>query len=254
MKITVLGSGSAYGCPMSFNNWREADPLNHKNERTRAAVLIEHNSKYFMIDAGPDFRFQINHHQVPNLDAVFITHGHYDHIGGVPELPRAAKTLRHCVEVWSSRETFSRIQECFCYLFNGEEQESNTVKWHTLPDSGTFESRGVTFTTFQLPHHELHTSCFRLNNFAYITDWQEFLPETAEVLKGLDLLMIECNNGTSYEANGHADLAMIKQVEEIIKPKRIVLTHLSARVDYEKISSLLPENWQLAYDGMVLKS
>lgn len=252
MKITVLGSGSAYGCPMCFNYWRDANPLNPKNERTRASVLIEYQSKRFIVDVGPDFRSQININNVPDVDAVFITHGHYDHIAGIPELSRAAKLLGHPIEIWSSEQTEKELRQSFVYLFNGEESEGCGIKWRRLPDTGNFKSCGVNFYTFQVPHHRWKCSAFRCEGFAYVTDWEDLPTVAYEKLTGLDLLLIECNNGLSPENNGHSDLEKIKKVAAVLCPQKVVLTHLSARVDYDKTLRELPKGFEVAYDGMVL--
>lgn len=53
MKITILGSGSAYATPMIFNQWGNARPDNPKNYRTRALVVSETAGKTILIDAGP---------------------------------------------------------------------------------------------------------------------------------------------------------------------------------------------------------
>ena len=250
MKVTILGSGSAYGCPMVFNKWRKASPSNPKNIRSRASVLIETLGKYFLIDVGPEFRQQINDNNVPDINTVFVTHSHYDHIAGIPELPRASKNIEHPIEIWASQETMAELKSTFYYLFNGEEPEGDGLRWNLLPDDGVFESYGIRFETFQVPHHNLHCSAFRCNNFAYVADWQDLPEQALKHLYNLDVLLIECNNGLYPEINGHGDLEKIKYFTSIIKPKKTILTHLSARVDFDETKKVLPPSFELAFDGM----
>ncbi len=252
MKVTVLGSGSAYGCPMVFNKWRNANPSNPKNIRSRASVLIETQGKYFLIDAGPEFRQQINDNNIPDINAVFITHGHYDHIAGIPELPRASKNIGHPIEIWASQETMNELKSTFYYLFNGEEPEGVGLQWKILPNDGVFESCGVRFETFQVPHHSLRCSAFRCEDFAYVADWQDLPEQALGHLQDLDVLLIECNNGLYPEVNGHGDLEKIKHFTSIIKPQKTILTHLSARVDFEETKQELPTSFELAFDGMIV--
>ena len=80
MKVTILGSGSAYGTPMIFNTWGQSSPQNSKNRRTRPSIFMDIDGKHILVDAGPDLRNQININNITDIDAVFFTHGHYDHI------------------------------------------------------------------------------------------------------------------------------------------------------------------------------
>lgn len=256
MKVTILGSGAAFGVPMIFNAWKNATPNNPKNYRTRASILLEDKGKSILVDCGPDFREQINKNNVKNIDSVFITHGHYDHIAGIPELPRATKILGHGIDVYATADTMAELKRSFGYLFKEKveaEPDSKSINWKVLPDRGDFSASGLKFTTFQLPHHSMMSSAFRYQNFAYVTDWQEMTPEIMEKLQGLELLILECNNGTEPADNGHSDLYKVKAVLENIKPKKTFLTHLSVRVDYETFLNELPKNCAPAYDGLKIE-
>lgn len=253
MKITILGSGSAYGCPMVFNHWRNAVPDNPKNERTRASIYIEEQNRRFIIDAGPDFRQQVNKNKLADVDAVFITHSHYDHIAGIPELPRAAKLLQHSIEIWASEQTTAELQKCYGYLFLGEEPESENIRWKCLPDDGVFNSCGIDFETFKVPHHHWMCSAFRCNDFVYITDWENLPVAAQSHLTGAKTWVVECNNGLFPENNGHSDLEKVIGYAEQFSPQKVVLTHLSARVDYEQTLRHLPKGFELAYDGLTFE-
>lgn len=255
MKITVLGSGSAYGLPMIFNTWGKANPDNPKNCRSRASLLLEENGKSILVDAGPDLRYQINNNNVTNIDSVFITHCHYDHIAGIPELPRATKLLGHGIEVYAASKTMEELKQSYGYLFKQKaeaEPDSKSLTWNTLPDNGSFVASGLEFKTLIFPHHHIYSSAFRYKNFAYLTDWQDFTEGCETILADLDLLIVECNNGTEPEENGHSDIYKIKEIQKRFSPKHIVLSHISARIDSELFAKAIPQNSELSYDGMVL--
>lgn len=68
MEFYVIGSGSAF----TMKNWQ-------------SNFLIRHNGKNLLIDCGGDIRFALDEFnlKVSDIDAVYISHAHADHIGGL---------------------------------------------------------------------------------------------------------------------------------------------------------------------------
>lgn len=68
MKIKFLGTGSAFTL---------------KNFQTNMA--IEQNGKWLLLDAGGDIRFSLkeNNLSIKDIDAIYISHLHTDHAGGI---------------------------------------------------------------------------------------------------------------------------------------------------------------------------
>lgn len=116
MKAVILGSGSAYGCPMAFNKWRQLNPHNLKNVRNRASVYLEVDGKKFIVDAGPEFRLEVNKCGLEDVDAVFITHGTMTILPPFRIWHGPSTMLEHQIEVWSSSETETELPGLFRIL------------------------------------------------------------------------------------------------------------------------------------------
>ena len=86
MKITFLGTGTSTGVPEIGCPCEVCNSSDKRDNRLRTSVLIELEGKRLLLDCGPDFRWQMIQHQTYHLDAVLISHEHYDHVGGLDDL------------------------------------------------------------------------------------------------------------------------------------------------------------------------
>ena len=106
LKITVLGSGSAYGVPFAGGDWGKCDPKQPRNRRLAPSILIENSDTKLLVDMGPDFRQQAEKHEIRLLDGVFFTHAHADHITGMFHLPIFKNSGGRC----STKKAIRNIQ------------------------------------------------------------------------------------------------------------------------------------------------
>lgn len=254
MKITILGSGSAYGIPACFNNWgnvqNREDP---HNRRSRFSVLLQDENKNILIDIGPEFRLQMNENNVTDINAVYLTHAHYDHIAGLPELIRASALLGHPITIYASAETLEEVRKSYAFMFNGyKEAGKDGLIWQEIK-AGKNTIEGMEWECFELPHNHIHSWGFRYKDLAVITDYDTISDEILNNLHGLRLWLLECNNGLEQLKNGHSNWPQIKPWLEELKPQQTLLTHISATVNEAKLKALLPPDVELAYDGLAIE-
>ena len=86
MDVTLLGSGDALGVPVPLC---DCEYCAESPRRRRPGLLVETDETTLLFDAGPDLPAQLRETGVTGLDAVFLTHHHYDHVAGVKELDHA---------------------------------------------------------------------------------------------------------------------------------------------------------------------
>jgi phosphoribosyl 1,2-cyclic phosphate phosphodiesterase len=92
---------------------------------------------------------------------------------------------------------------------------------------------------------------FRFGKLAYITDAKTISVLEKSKLQDLDILIINALH--QYPHPSHFNLAEALDFINEIKPKQSFLTHISHLFGlHEQINETLPENVQLAYDGLVL--
>lgn len=254
MQVTILGSGSAYGTPQAGNYWGTSDKNEPKNFRTRCSVLLEGDFGSFLIDAGPDLRFQLNCNDISRVDALLFTHAHADHINGLPDVQRLASNQKHPIEIFCSEETFAGIKQCYFYMFKvgNNERGLENLRWNVFKNGEEIEINGQRFQTCGFKHKHTVSTGIRYGSFAYITDFEEINPQNEKMFDCLGCLLMETNNGFNLAAkgNGHNDFYGAIEINEKYAPDSMVLTHLNVDIDYNRDSAKLPENFQLAYDGM----
>ena len=100
-------------------------------------------------------------------------------------------------------------------------------------------------------HGKLPVIAYRFNDFAYATDLKTIPQESLDGLRGLDTLVLDCVRLKPHSTHLCLDEALA-YIEEL-KPKRAFLTHLNHDIMYRRESKLLPDNVELAYDGLVVE-
>ena len=134
------------------------------------------------------------------------------------------------------------------YQENGKDRN----RWLEIKNGNNL-IENMDWTCFELPHNRIHSWGFRYKNFALVTDNDNQTQQALDNQHGLDLLLLECNNGMQQVRNGHSNWIKIQPYLEQLQPQKTILTHLSAKVDYESFKSLLPPQVDLAYDGMKIE-
>jgi len=257
MKITVLGSGSAYGVPYAGGGWGKCDPKNPKNRRTTPSILIEDGTTQLLVDMGPDFKEQAARHNITNPDAVFFTHPHADHIAGMFHLPifMVHRNGKH-LPMYANRFTRKDIERVWWYMFgpaiNVEYTGTARPYWVEMIPPQQLQIGTLKMQTFWQQHGRIQSVGMRLGNFAYSTDVNAFPEDSEQHLYGLDTWMVDCNCVEPTD-NSHGHLEKCLAWVEKYKPKKTYLTHLDYTVDYDTVSKLLPPHVELAYDGLVLE-
>ena len=252
LKITFLGTGTSQGIPVVGSNHPVCKSVDPKDSRLRSSILIQWKSFNFVIDCGPDFRYQMLRTNCNKVDAVFFTHEHSDHVSGIDDL-RPFYFNHGDIEIYAHKRVVSNIKNRFNYIFNNDNNYPGVPVINPIEiDNNIFKVNGLNITPINVKHNKLQVFGYRLEDFAYITDMKTISDFEISKLTNLKVLVLNCLR--IKEHHSHLNLKEALDLVKIIKPKICYFTHISHYLGFHKeVESNLPDNIFLAYDQLTIK-
>ena len=260
LRVTILGCGGSGGVPLlggpgGRGNWGACDAAEPLNRRTRSSIVIEGaDGGRLLVDAGPDLRQQFLACGVGRVDAVLFTHTHADHIMGLDDLRVVNRELGSALPALGTPETLAELRRRFDYAFLPPTAPAffrPALRPEPVRPGDRFRAAGLTVDCFLQDHAVMGTLGLRIGGFAYSTDVVAFPEASLAALEGLDTWVVACVQRASHRV--HANLDLVLSWVERLRPRRAVLTHMSADLDHAWLRAHLPPGVEPAHDGLVLE-
>lgn len=249
--MIVLGCGTSVGVPALGCGCDVCRSDHPRNKRTRCSVIMGLPEGNLLIDTSTDMRAQFIREGIGIAHAVAFTHEHSDHVMGFDDLRLFQFYLGRPVPIFCNAAVRERLTSAFAYAFSDEDQTHvgavPAVELHEI--NGPFKVLGAEVTPIRLLHGpKFEVLGFRIGNVAYCTDVKEIPPESKELLRGLDVLILSALRPTPHPTHMNIEEAVAAAQE--LGPKQTYFTHCSCRVDYESVMADLPNGIEVAYDGL----
>lgn len=245
MKIEFLGTGTSTGVPQIGCNCKVCTSADEKDKRLRSSVLLSEGQKKVLVDCGPDFRQQALQTGIKHIDAVLLTHEHYDHVGGLDDIRPLGD-----MAVYGEQRVLDAVKRCMPYCFGTQRYPgAPKIDLHPIEPNTLFTAAGWEFLPIRVMHGHLPIVGYRTGRMAYLTDVKTISDEAIQQLQTLDVLIL---NALRYEPHpAHLSLQEALQVAARIGAKRTFFTHFSHHLGLHAVENTkLPAGVWLAYDGL----
>lgn len=249
MRLTFLGTGTSVGVPTIGCSCKVCKSHDPRDRRTRCSAMVETEQTRIVIDCGPDFREQMLRQEFRKIDAVLVTHSHYDHVGGMDDLRPFCQfgDINVYSDSISERSLRSMMPYCFVeHPYPGVPK----ISLHEIHPHQELKINELTVVPLQVMHDKLPILGYKIGRLAYITDMKTIPEGEIDYLQDIDYLVV---NALRFTKSHHSHMLVDEALEFARKTsaKQVFLTHMCHDIGLiDEANAALPQGVQLAYDGL----
>ena len=249
MKITFLGTGTSQGIPIIGSNHPVCLSKDKKDKRLRVSILVEWDNYTYVVDCGPDFRYQMLRSGCSRIDGILFTHEHSDHVLGFGDI-RPFYFRQGEIPIYAHKRVLKALKKRFDYVFKIENKYPGAPSVITNKiKNKPFQLHNLEVIPVKGDHDGIQVFGFRFKDFAYLTDMKTVKEKEVKKLEGVKVLVVNALRIEPHRSHFNLEEALyfIKKV----KPETAYLTHISHLLGFhEDVEKTLPENVFLAYDNL----
>lgn len=230
-QFTFLGTSSGCGVPSFFCHCPSCEDARKdpKKRRGCTGALVRSHST-LLIDTPPDLRHQLIREGVSDIDEVFLTHAHYDHLGGFGELEYLVRLYRdaplpfhaHAHALAEALHEFFYMDDCF---------ETDAMEPFETRSAGRVQVKALPLNHAPGTFGYLLTTPNGTRTF-YAPDTAALDPQVIDELKGVDNLIMDSTvwgDGSRFKTH-HSVQQTIDEGLNLLGAKRVYLTHLAPHI------------------------
>ncbi len=278
MILTFLGTGTSHGVPVIACDCAVCKSTDPHDKRTRSSAYIKLNSdnndsKYILIDIGPDFRTQALRENIRQIDAVLLTHAHADHLHGIddlrnfscimskkPENPQNEKYDKPPIPIYTNKTAEWILKGCFPYLFSEKAEGGGHAKISVIEQTQSFfidETGNTEITPIPMKHGSLETTGWLLTektsegprSIAYLTDCNFISDESIALIKeksrlsdGGRLVHLVIDGLRIKEHSTHFNFLQALEASSKIGGENVWFTHLTHNSSHIQTAAYIEEH------------
>lgn len=270
------------GCPVC----RSTDPRDRRSRCS--ALIATDDRRLILIDCGPDFRQQMldlirqhphnepspllylrksvaemtdeqarraglheaprHDYALPLIEAVLLTHEHFDHVGGLDDL--RPFSIARPIDIYAEPNVAAPIVRNMHYSFaNDRYPGAPHLTMREIDLETPFHVGETLICPIRVMHGKLPIAGYRIGALAYLTDMSSLPDGEGEKLEGIDTLVV---NALRHEPHPtHQSIQEAVAFARTVGARQTFFTHLSHGAGlHAETQALLPDDIHLACDGL----
>lgn len=252
LTITFLGTGTSTGIPMVACNCEVCTSTDPANTRLRSSIMVQSDTTTIVVDATPDFRYQMLREKVKRIDAVLLTHSHKDHVAGVDDTRPFQFFSQKPTEIYANKSTLEGVKNEIPYAFKESKYPGiPKVNLHEL-SLDPFTIGDIRIIPVLVWHHKMPVFGFRFGRFTYITDANRIDEAEKRKIEGSEIIVLN-----ALRNEPHLSHFTLQEAVSLVKELNIptaYFTHISHQLGLHKaVNAILPKGISLAYDGLKIR-
>jgi len=270
MQITFLGTGPMNPIPRPGHQdltCQDARKFKSKTKRTRSSIVLNYKNFNILIDASPDFLKQIKTNKIENINAVLITHPHFDAYGGIKQLNA---WLKSPIPIYCQKQTWQIIKKRFKNLPNLKFKVIVQYEKFSVNNFPPKADPPMAETILPLPvHHSIineqkfPTLAFKIKGLIYCSDVKTIPAKSLKYFKNIQNLILDAAMYFNKQIFSHLNTGDSILLAQKLKVKNLYLTQIGHsyppyQMAQKEIQKFIKQNKiktkvYLAFDGMRIK-
>jgi phosphoribosyl 1,2-cyclic phosphate phosphodiesterase len=253
VELTFLGTGTSTGVPVIGCSCPVCTSEDPRDRRGRTSAVVRFDGHTILIDTSPELRTQAVMVGLSCVDAVVFTHAHADHVAGIDDLRRFNELRQAHLPVYADAKTSELLRERYAYAF-----QDMFPFYGGKPDlilnvfDGPFTLFEREIVPIAVTHGRWVVHGFRFGPLVYVTDAKGISPESIDLIRGADVLVLNALRATPHPT--HLSIGEALDVIAEVRPREAYIVHVSHEVSHAAVNDALPAHVRLAYDGLTVRT